>query len=154
MNKILLCGAMGRMGREVANCAKEHGFEIAAGVDFSAAEGAGFPLYGGFTDAIREEADVIIDFSRAAALSPSLSFGPDTLEEMIRTADIGEDTVVYMDIGETELDWPGARLHFRTFCDLLLKKHVLLTSRIVPGGTHCEASWERQIPFFRPALLY
>ena len=78
----------------------------------------------------------------------------DTLEEMIRTADIGEDTVVYMDIGETEMNWPGARLHFRTFCDLLLKKHVLLTSRIVPGGTHCEASWERQIPFFVPALLY
>ena len=74
MNKILLCGAMGRMGREVANCAKEYGFEIAAGVDFSAAEGAGFPLYAGFTDAIREEADVIIDFSRAAALPGLLDY--------------------------------------------------------------------------------
>ena len=93
-------------------------------------------------------------FSRGAALSPSLGFGTDTLEELISTADIGENTVLYMDIGETELDWPGARLHFRTFCDLLLKKHVLLTLRIVPGGAHCEASWERQIPFFIPALLY
>ena len=60
MNKILLCGAMGRMGREVANAAGEYGFEIAAGIDSFAGK-AGFPLYAGFTDAIREEADVIID---------------------------------------------------------------------------------------------
>ena len=28
------------------------------------------------------------------------------------------------------------------------------TGRIIPGGTHCEASWERQIPFFMNTLLY
>ncbi|MBR0353369.1 MAG: alpha/beta hydrolase [Oscillospiraceae bacterium] len=93
-------------------------------------------------------------FSRAAALSPSLGFGEDALEVMIRNADFGEDTVIYMDIGETELNWPGAGRNFRHFCGLLLEKHVLLTSRIVPGGMHCEASWERQIPFFIPALFY
>ncbi len=93
-------------------------------------------------------------FSRAAALSPSLGFGADVLEEMIRNADLGDDTVLYMDIGETELNWPGAGRNFRHFCGLLQEKHVLLTSRIVPGGMHCEASWERQIPFFVPALLY
>ena len=31
---------------------------------------------------------------------------------------------------------------------------VKLTCRIVPDGDHCEASWERQIPFFLPTLLY
>ena len=30
----------------------------------------------------------------------------------------------------------------------------MLTSRIVPWGDHCEASWERQIPFFMSTLLY
>ena len=74
MNRILLCGAMGRMGREIERNAKEYGFEIAAGVDFSANEGASFPLYPGFTDAIREEADVIVDFSRAAALTGLLKY--------------------------------------------------------------------------------
>ena len=26
--------------------------------------------------------------------------------------------------------------------------------RIVPGGEHCEACWEEQIPFFMPILFY
>ena len=43
---------------------------------------------------------------------------------------------------------------FRRVCDLLLRKGVKLTSRIVPRGEHNEASWEKQIPFFLPVLLY
>jgi hypothetical protein len=35
---------------------------------------------------------------------------------------------------------------------LLLTKHVNLAFRIVPGGTHCEASWEKQIPIFMDCL--
>jgi hypothetical protein len=35
---------------------------------------------------------------------------------------------------------------------LLLTKRVNLSLRIVPGGTHCEASWERQIPIFMECL--
>ena len=74
MNRILLCGALGRMGREIARCAGEYGFEIAAGVDFSAGHDAGFPVYAGFTEDIREKAGVIIDFSRAAALPGLLEY--------------------------------------------------------------------------------
>ena len=36
----------------------------------------------------------------------------------------------------------------------LLERHVMLNCRIVPGGDHCEESWERQIPFFMETLLY
>ncbi len=36
----------------------------------------------------------------------------------------------------------------------LLEKQVLLTSRIVPNGDHCEACWEEQIPFFMHILFY
>ena len=93
-------------------------------------------------------------FSRAAVLSPSLGFGTDSLEDLILNAYIGTDTVIYMDMGESEMNWPGVPENFRRFCRLLQERNVLLTSRIVPGGTHCEASWERQIPFFVPALLY
>ena len=35
-----------------------------------------------------------------------------------------------------------------------MMKRILLDCRVVPGGTHCEASWERQIPFFMNTLLY
>ena len=33
-----------------------------------------------------------------------------------------------------------------------LQKGVDLTFRIAPGGTHSEASWERQIPVFMKCL--
>ena len=36
----------------------------------------------------------------------------------------------------------------------LLERNVLLTCRIVPEGEHCEASWERQTPFFIETLMY
>ncbi|MBQ6466114.1 MAG: alpha/beta hydrolase [Oscillospiraceae bacterium] len=93
-------------------------------------------------------------FSRAAALSPSLNFGPRSLERLLLGAKMRRDTVIYMDMGETELKWRGTRRLFRHFCELLQKEGVLLTSRLVPGGEHNEASWEKQIPFFLPALLY
>ena len=35
---------------------------------------------------------------------------------------------------------------------LLLTKRVNLAFRIVPGGTHSEASWERQVPIFMDCL--
>ena len=43
--------------------------------------------------------------------------------------------------------------YFGKVCQQLLEKGVLLNSRIVPGGTHCEASWEQQIPFFMGTLF-
>lgn len=93
-------------------------------------------------------------FSRAAVLSPSLTFGPQELEKLLRGADMKRDTVIYMDMGEKEMGWGTTRMQFRRFCGLLQEKRVRLTARIVPGGEHCEASWERQIPFFLPTLLY
>lgn len=93
-------------------------------------------------------------FSRAAALSPALEFGPMKLEEMLRGAALPPDTVVYMDMGEEELKRRGVLRLFRRVCDLLLRKGVKLTSRIVPRGEHNEASWEKQLPFAIGALLY
>ena len=93
-------------------------------------------------------------FSHAAALSPSLAFDPDSLENLIQTADIRKDTVLYMDMGEKELGWNNTAQSFRHFTGLFLEKGVRLTARIVPNGRHCEASWEKQIPFFLPVLLY
>lgn len=94
-------------------------------------------------------------FSRCAALSPSLWFGRERLDSMLRTARIRSDTVIYMDYGSRELsnhDPMAAR--FQEVTSLLLERRVSLTSRIVPGGDHSEASWERQVPFFMNILLY
>ena len=94
-------------------------------------------------------------FSRAAALSPSLWTNPEEIKALIRKASVRRDTVLYMDYGSKELSNHDVMLEeYNHICGLLLNKKVHLNSRIVPGGSHCEASWERQIPFFMNTLLY
>ena len=94
-------------------------------------------------------------FSRAAALSPSVWVAPNLLARLIQNADIRPDTVIYMDYGSKELrQREGMDQKYAKIVTQLIKKRVHLTSRIIPGGTHCEASWERQIPFFMNTLLY
>lgn len=94
-------------------------------------------------------------FSRAAALSPTLDLASSQLDEVLKNAPLSPGTVLYMDYGEQELlHYRSARKRLRTVSEILLRRNVLLNLRIVPDGEHCEASWERQIPFFMPCLLY
>ncbi|MCI8402456.1 MAG: alpha/beta hydrolase [Lachnospiraceae bacterium] len=94
-------------------------------------------------------------FSRAAALSPSLWVDPPRIEELIRETRLDSRTVLYMDYGSRELArHEGMARRFGDITALLTERQILLESRIVPGGEHCEASWERQIPFFMNTLLY
>lgn len=93
-------------------------------------------------------------FSRAAALSPSLWMDAEASREMIASSHPAPDTVLYMDYGTEE--WRNRKQLLQAFggmCSCLVEKEVLLTARIVPGGRHCEASWEKQIPIFMNALL-
>ncbi len=94
-------------------------------------------------------------FKGAGVLSPSLWTNPHKIEMLIRTSPVKTDTVIYMDYGEAELSsHAGMRKLFTRTAGLLLDKQILLTSRIVPGGSHCEASWEKQLPFLIPTLMY
>lgn len=93
-------------------------------------------------------------FSRAAALSPSLWTAPDKISNMIHLSSLHPETVIYMDYGANELQQRKMNRLFQKTISQLLQRNILLTSRIVPDGNHCEASWEKQIPFFIPALLY
>ena len=93
-------------------------------------------------------------FSRGAALSPSLWIDAEKVKAMIRHARVKRNTVLYMDYGALEFaDHPHSRSLFAEVSALLIEKRVLLNSRIVPRGTHCEASWEKQIPFFMKTLF-
>lgn len=94
-------------------------------------------------------------FSRAAALSPSLWTSPVELNHMLSTAQFAPDTLLYMDYGSEEFgNHRNLRRTFGEIATLLMWRKLSLQCRIVPGGTHCEASWERQIPFFMETLLY
>ena len=77
-------------------------------------------------------------FSRAAALSPSIWVAPDKLAGLV-----GE-------MGNHD----GMRCGFAEMCSKVLTRGIHLTSRIVPGGTHSEASWEKQLPFVFHTLMY
>lgn len=94
-------------------------------------------------------------FSRAAILSPSLWTHPENIQRLIAGARLRPGTVAYMDYGSEEMaNHTGMDRQFRAVTDQLLSKGVMLNSRIVPGGDHSEASWERQLPFFLSTLMY
>ena len=92
-------------------------------------------------------------FQRAACLSPSLWVNAEATTALLKNATPAQDTCIYMDYGSEELSNHEGNLE--VLCgavDILLRKHLKLTFRIVPGGTHCEASWEKQIPIFMQCL--
>ena len=92
-------------------------------------------------------------FRRAACLSPSLWVDQTKVMHMVEKSQILPDTCIYMDYGSVEI------YNHRESADalietghMLLQKHADLTLRIIPGGTHSEASWEKQIPIFMECL--
>ncbi len=92
-------------------------------------------------------------FQRAACLSPSLWVSPGRVLEMVARAHIKNDTCIYLDYGSKEIfNHASSAEALISVCHLLLTKRVNLTFRIVPNGTHSEASWEQQIPIFMDCL--
>lgn len=70
--KIILCGACGRMGKNVTELSSQFGAEIVCGVDTHPAP-MPYPVYQTFLEEI-PEADVLIDFSSAEDLETRLAF--------------------------------------------------------------------------------
>lgn len=94
-------------------------------------------------------------FSKAACLSPSLWLTGERLKKLVNESPAAADTVIYMDYGAREMqNHEGMRAKFLYATQRLLEKQILLTSRIVPNGDHCEACWEEQLPIFMRVLLY
>lgn len=92
-------------------------------------------------------------FQRAACLSPSLWVSPGKVLELIAKANIRNDTCIYMDYGSKEMFSHMANAEaLISISHFLLTKRVNLALRVVPGGDHSEASWERQIPIFMDCL--
>lgn len=101
--------------------------------------------------AISEYNDV---FSRGASLSPSVTFAPDKVMEMIKKTKYRKNTILYMDYGENEIKYENTREVYADVTAALINKKVLVDSRIVPKGNHNEATWEQAIPFFMETLFF
>ncbi len=93
-------------------------------------------------------------FSGAACLSPSLWTNPSAVKASIQHSQPLVNTTVYMDYGSVELTENRREMAdiLLDTAEILVERQVYLTFRIVPGGTHCEASWEKQIPIFMDCL--
>ena len=73
MKRIILCGALGKMGRTIAQIVSEReDCVIAAGVDVGTGT-ADFPLYTAPSQ-VKEQADVLVDFSHPSALGGILEY--------------------------------------------------------------------------------
>lgn len=93
-------------------------------------------------------------FSRAAALSPSLWTSPRDIHRIISHANLDPDTFLYINYGSEEFsNHANQRRAYRETVGHLRRRGVDVYSYIVPGGTHCEACWQEQIPYFMRTLL-
>lgn len=92
-------------------------------------------------------------FMKAACLSPSLWIAPDEILGILKESDVKNGTVIYMDYGSREMkNHPETEEMLSKTCELLSGKGAFVTYRLIPGGTHSESSWERQIPVFMECL--
>ncbi len=92
-------------------------------------------------------------FCGGAALSPSLWVGGGELPAFIKNGKFHKGCVLFTDYGTKEFGNHSAqRQRFSKAFEVLSEKGVAVTARIVAGGAHNEASWEKEIPFFMAVL--
>ncbi len=92
-------------------------------------------------------------FQKAACLSPSFWVDKEQVLQMVENGNMREDTAIYIDYGSVELSNHEANSEaLIAVARYLLTKGLNVAMRIIPGGTHCEDSWRRQIPEFMEYL--
>lgn len=83
MTRIILTGCCGKMGKVIQNIVeKREDSEIVAGVDMYDSNDTTFPVYNKICD-IKEDADVVIDFSNPALLNDLLDYGKSTKTALV-----------------------------------------------------------------------
>lgn len=94
-------------------------------------------------------------FSGAMSMSPSIWVAPRKLKELIKNTEVDHVTDLYIDFGEYETSAYYDKLSlFFDIVNTAYRKGVCVNSRMVPEGSHCEASWEKQLPFAIQTLMY
>lgn len=92
-------------------------------------------------------------FSKGAALSPSLWVSGQGINDLIKGTKFKWPTQLYMNYGSEEMgNHKRIRNALKKTAGQLMDKGVYVCMHIVPGGYHCEASWEQQMPIFMNCL--
>ncbi len=94
MVKILMHGCNGKMGKSIASiCKEDENAQIVAGVDAYNQSPCEFPVYASL-DEVKEDVDVIIDFSNAAAIDHLLEFAVERqLPVVLCTTGLSEEQI-------------------------------------------------------------
>ncbi len=94
MTNILLCGACGKMGHAVARATEDSGSaRIVAGYDIKSMSDSNFPVYTSLSD-VREDIDVIIDFSHPTLTENVLAYCADKkIPAVICTTGLGGEQI-------------------------------------------------------------
>ena len=101
-------------------------------------------------------------FSKAACLSSAVGPGMKELMGDIAEAQMSPDTRIYLSWGEEEAKY-GRRTPVDPLLTQTAKNHYMLAGLLgqknaaaevylQPGGRHCEADWEKQVPLFMDFL--
>lgn len=103
MTRIILSGALGKMGKAITACLdNRYDCEIVAGVDCATAESQ-FPIYRSFAD-IDVDADVIIDFSHPSVLEDLLTFAKNKkMPAVIATTGLTEQQVESIKLASNDI---------------------------------------------------
>lgn len=96
-------------------------------------------------------------FSKCACISPAFELCHEQfMEEAINCKPV-KGTKFYMDIGSVELQNLNILAEYTSymleFCHILQSKGAQCYPRLIMGGEHNEASWEKQVPDFIEYLL-
>ena len=93
MTRIILSGALGKMGKAITACVdNRNDCEIVAGIDL-ATEECNFPIFKSFND-INVDADVIIDFSHPSVLNDLLAFAKEKkIPAVIATTGLNDEQI-------------------------------------------------------------
>lgn len=93
MTRIILSGALGKMGKAITACVENRNdCKIVAGIDLANDESS-FPIFKSFND-INVDADVIIDFSHPSVLDDLLNFAKDKkIPAVIATTGLNEQQI-------------------------------------------------------------
>lgn len=134
MITVLLHGACGHMGREVAAAAASNeNLSVVAGVDVFGETYADFPVYKSFSE-VKEKADVIIDFSTAKAVDDLLAYVRETkMPVVLCTTGLSDEQV--QAVREISESVPVLRSgNMSLGINLMLKLLKIMSSALVPNG--------------------
>ncbi len=98
MIKIILCGCFGHMGNVIADIvSKSEQCKIVAGVDIAPKTSDDFVVYSSISD-VREEADVIIDFSHPTLLNDIINFAKGKIPTVLCTTGYTSEQVKQIEL--------------------------------------------------------